>query len=98
MAFNNLQNNDIVSSSIDIMVYVGQTMKKFRLDNNMSGEVLGNIIGVSQQQISRYERGESEITVRRLDEIALAFNMTLFQFFEYIYHLVINDLGYINKN
>lgn len=98
MAFNNLQNDAIVLSSIDIMVYVGQAVKKFRLDNNMSGEVLGNIIGVSQQQISRYERGKSEITVRRLDEIALAFNMTLFQFVEYIYNLVINDLGYINKN
>lgn len=46
--------------------YIGQKMRKRRLQMGLTGDNLGKQSGLSQQQISRYERGVQNFTIRRL--------------------------------
>lgn len=48
----------------------------------MSGELLAEQIGVSQQQFSRYERGVTKINVSHLVNIAVILNTPISWFFE----------------
>lgn len=60
---------------------VGQRIKSLRLQNGWSGEALGKILGkitgISQQQISRFERGVNRIDVESLAKFANAFNVDI---------------------
>ncbi|MFL9021120.1 helix-turn-helix domain-containing protein [Proteus mirabilis] len=51
----------------------------------MSGEVLAGFIGISQQQISRYERGEVDLTLDKIKTISSFFNITIWEFMELLY-------------
>lgn len=64
---------------------LGSLIKKLRKSRKMSGEVLAGFIGVSQQQLSRYERGESELTIKKIAYISMAFNMNIWQFMDILY-------------
>lgn len=55
---------------------VGKLIQKLRKERKMSGIDLGVEIGVSQQKISRYEKGYSEISITNLFNILIVFNMT----------------------
>ncbi|MBN4865700.1 MULTISPECIES: helix-turn-helix domain-containing protein [Providencia] len=46
--------------------YIGQKMRRRRLQMGLTGDNLGQKSGLSQQQISRYERGVQNFTIRRL--------------------------------
>ncbi|MEY0838736.1 helix-turn-helix domain-containing protein [Providencia alcalifaciens] len=48
------QKNFIVKN---INLEIGDFIRKTRLKNGLTGAQLGKLVGVSQQQISRYERG-----------------------------------------
>ncbi len=54
----------------------------------MSGKSLGDIIGVSQQQVSRYESGTTELTIGRIKEISTIFDMNLWQFLNIVHFLM----------
>lgn len=56
---------------------IGQRIKSLRLQNSWSGEVLGKITGISQQQISRFERGINRLDVESLVKFANAFNVSI---------------------
>ncbi|MTC11855.1 helix-turn-helix domain-containing protein [Providencia stuartii] len=56
---------------------VGQRIKSLRLQNGWGGEALGKITGISQQQISRFERGVNRIDVESLAKFANAFNVDI---------------------
>ncbi|EKT60740.1 helix-turn-helix domain-containing protein [Providencia burhodogranariea] len=45
---------------------VGKEIRKRRKKLGLSGIELAELIGISQQQISRYERGECNITLENL--------------------------------
>jgi transcriptional regulator with XRE-family HTH domain len=53
----------------DVDFYIGQAIQAIRMQNEMSQRSLGAAIGVSYQQIQKYEAGENRITARRLYEI-----------------------------
>ncbi|MTB65389.1 helix-turn-helix domain-containing protein [Providencia sp. wls1943] len=46
---------------------VGTFLRKARKEKNMTGKQLAKLIGISQQQISRYEMGITAITLDQLD-------------------------------
>ncbi|MTC10772.1 helix-turn-helix domain-containing protein, partial [Providencia stuartii] len=44
-------------------IIVGKKIKRYRKEMNLTAEELGRYIGVSQQQISRYESGVNHINI-----------------------------------
>ncbi|HCT9108645.1 TPA: helix-turn-helix transcriptional regulator [Proteus mirabilis] len=46
---------------------MGSFLKKARKNQSLTGHQLGKLMQISQQQISRYERGESGINIETLD-------------------------------
>jgi transcriptional regulator with XRE-family HTH domain len=51
---------------------VGERLRDLRSDRNLSQRTLGNMIGVTFQQVQKYEKGTNRITVARLAEICKA--------------------------
>lgn len=62
--------------------FVGSMIKKMRKEIKMSQERLGEIIGVSYQQIQKYENGTNRVSADMLQKIALALNVPVGYFFE----------------
>ena len=61
---------------------VGQRVRSRRLEIGMSQEKLGEILGVTFQQVQKYEKGVNRIAVSRLFDIANALEMSAGRFFE----------------
>lgn len=59
---------------------VGKEIRKRRKNLGLSGMELADLIGISQQQISRYERGECNITLENLFSLAKALEVSLIYF------------------
>lgn len=58
-------------------VRVGQRIRAYRLNRGLSQSTLGKKIGVSFQQIQKYERGINRIGVGRLKKIATVFETSV---------------------
>ena len=61
---------------------VGQRVRSRRLEIGMSQEKLAEILGVTFQQVQKYENGVNRIAVSRLFDIANALEMSAGRFFE----------------
>jgi transcriptional regulator with XRE-family HTH domain len=55
---------------------IGLRLKAMRLDMDMSQDVLAKILGVTFQQIQKYEKGSNRISAARLMKIARALKTT----------------------
>lgn len=64
------------SHGIDFLV-LGKKIKKIRIQNNLSQEDLGNILGVTQACIAKYEKGIIQISTSNLYKISKKFNISL---------------------
>lgn len=53
----------------ELLFIMGTEIKRLRLKKNLTGNELGELIGLSQQQISRYERGTNSISMVKLIDI-----------------------------
>jgi len=62
------------------MGYIGDLIRIARKTAGLSQMGLAEKIGVSYQQVQKYEKGASEITIPRLAQIAHALNMPLSSF------------------
>jgi len=60
---------------------VGQLIKAARKERGMTQMGLAELIGVSYQQVQKYESGIDNISVERLKQIAKAVNMPIALFF-----------------
>ena len=60
---------------------IGKKIKATRIDMGISQTKLGNLIGVSYQQIQKYENGTSALSVEKLDKIATALTTPISYFF-----------------
>ncbi|EMD0829198.1 helix-turn-helix transcriptional regulator [Morganella morganii] len=80
----------IIELSSNVLLYqtIGFLIKRLRNARKMSGKSLGDIIGVSQQQVSRYESGTTELTIGRIKEISTIFDMNLWQFLNIVHFLM----------
>lgn len=85
---------DITLQDIQVINrYAGRFLLQLRREYRMSGELLGGLVGLSQQQVSRYERGQSSLSLPQLILFASVFNLSPGQFVSGLYSLMLSDLG-----
>jgi len=63
-------------------VAVGQRIRSFRKSANVSQTVLAKQIGVTFQQVQKYENGTNRVGAGRLTQIAHALNIPIKAFFD----------------
>lgn len=68
---------DIVSS-----VEIGKRIRRFRLDAGLSQENLAEMVGVTFQQIQKYENGHTTLNILKLQQITKALKLTVADLFE----------------
>jgi DNA-binding XRE family transcriptional regulator len=69
-------------SATAIDVYIGARMRERRVALSMSQADLGKVLGVTFQQIQKYEKGVNRISAARLFDICKALNVSLSSMFE----------------
>ena len=62
--------------------YIGARVRMRRLMLNMSQEVLGDKLGVTFQQVQKYEKGLNRISASRLFELAQALRVPVGYFYD----------------
>ncbi len=67
---------------LEIDSYVGLRLKMCRILRGMSQEQLGDHLGITFQQIQKYEKGINRISAGRLYEVAQLFAVPVTYFFE----------------
>ncbi len=65
----------------EITKMVGARLREWRKANNISQEKLGDALGVTFQQVQKYESGKNRISVTKLIVLSRRFNAGLKQFF-----------------
>ena len=68
------------SSAIDAQL--GKRLRHLRRLRGMSQTDLGNLLGVTFQQIQKYERGKNRVSADRLFRISRLFGVEVIFFFE----------------
>ena len=63
-------------------VHVGRRLREARLAKGMTQTDLGNALGVSFQQVQKYEKGTNRIGSSRLWDICTVLDVTVAYFFE----------------
>jgi len=63
-------------------VVVGHNIRFWRLERKMSQTDLANILGLTFQQIQKYENGANRVGASRLMQIALALDVPIHVFFD----------------
>lgn len=71
-----------VSDSHPVDVYVGKRLRLKRTLQGLSQEAIGNAIGVTFQQIQKYERGINRMGASRLHDFARALGVPVSYFFD----------------
>lgn len=61
---------------------IGERIKKRRKELKMSQEELAEILGVTYQQVQKYENGTNKLNVENIQTVADALNVPVFYFFE----------------
>ena len=67
-------------SAIDVAV--GKRIREFRTSANLSQTALADQIGVTFQQVQKYEKGTNRVGAGRLTHIARALNVPITDFFK----------------
>jgi transcriptional regulator with XRE-family HTH domain len=63
-------------------IYIGARIRERRLALNLSQAGLGEVLGVSFQQVHKYEGGKNRVSAARLFEICRILNLSLSSMFE----------------
>jgi len=63
-------------------VHLGDKIRQRRLALNMSQDLLGSDLGVSFQQIQKYEKGSNRVSAARLYEICQIFDLSVDSMFQ----------------
>jgi len=77
-------NDERAATSIDRKL--GQRVRSRRLEIGMSQERLAELLGVTFQQVQKYEKGVNRIASSRLFDIASALQQPVSRFFEGLSH------------
>ena len=81
-----------------IDVHVGQKLRARRILLGMSQDELAKNIGITFQQIQKYERGANRMGASRLYEIAKTLNSTVSYFFEGVEPTKRAPIGFSEKD
>ena len=63
-----------------LSLYCGITIKRLRKEKNLSGTALARALNISQQQLSRYERGINKFTIDSIFNISIALDIPIKDF------------------
>jgi len=64
-----------------ISATIGEQIRELRKERGMSQMRLAALVGVSYQQIQKYEKASGSISVERLEQISKAFKISISTFF-----------------
>ena len=64
---------------------LGERIRELRKNRGLTQEQLAEFVEVEQKHVSRLELGKSYPTIERLEKIAVALNVTLQDFFDFIH-------------
>ncbi|WP_413492398.1 helix-turn-helix domain-containing protein [Morganella psychrotolerans] len=79
---NRLEKRLIVKREMEIILkLIGNELSRIRKSKKISGTELGEMIGISQQQMSRFERGYTRMDLGTMVCILYQLDISLFQFF-----------------
>lgn len=84
-------------SHYPISKIIGNKITYYRKMKGMTLENLSKVVGVSEQQQSRYERGINRINVDRLYQYAKVFDINLIDFFVFN-NKELNEIKTLNTN
>jgi transcriptional regulator with XRE-family HTH domain len=73
-------NDERAANAVDRKL--GQRVRARRLEIGMSQERLAELLGVTFQQVQKYEKGVNRIAASRLHDIAISLEMPVARFFE----------------
>ena len=73
-------NDERAANAVDRRI--GQRVRSRRLEIGMSQERLAELLGVTFQQVQKYEKGVNRIAASRLHDISAALDMPVARFFE----------------
>lgn len=76
--------NDDVAKINNIDAHVGHRLKVQRLFKGMSQEVLASAVGITFQQIQKYEKGINRIAASRLFQLGTVLSVPVSYFFEHL--------------
>ena len=65
-------------------IEAGKYIRKMRLKKGLTGSELAELIGVSQQQISRYERGKNSLSLADYAFILSVLDVSFLDFFVFL--------------
>ena len=71
-----------VKSPLPMDATIGQRIRAQRLNRGMSQTELADTLGITFQQVQKYEKGANRVSVSRLQQIAEALGVTPAWFFE----------------
>lgn len=74
-------------------VHVGQRLRQRRVLVGYSQEKLARMVGITFQQVQKYERGANRIVASRLYQLAKVLDVPISYFFDEIGSEVANDIG-----
>lgn len=66
----------------EVDIRVGANLKTLRQQREFTQSELGEVLGITFQQIQKYEKGTNRISASKLFEIAQFFNIGVSSFFE----------------
>ena len=67
-----------------IDIAVGKQLRRIRRMKDLSLNEVGDAVGLSYQQVQKYERGANRISASKLVQLARYFNVAVDQFFEHV--------------
>ncbi len=76
--------------------HIGEKIRSRRHELGMTQTDLGNKIGVTFQQIQKYEKGQNKITASKLRELANKMDVRIDYFYEGVDEKIDNKVNYIN--
>lgn len=81
-----------------IDVEIGERMKQARVTARLSQTELGAHLGISFQQVQKYEKGINRIGSGRLYKVAHVLGVKITYFFDDMDHLLDSDAGAVGRN
>jgi repressor LexA len=90
--------------SLDINKYCAEKLKRFRLSKNLTQKELAEDLGITQQQVARYENNLRMFKQDFLFQLAEYFNVSINDFFpplernDEVYKQILRDKGLMDEN
>jgi len=70
-----INTKEVRDQKSEVRKTLGETIKKHRVESNMSQEFIAELLGVSRQAVSKWENGTSDPSTSNLVALAKLFNV-----------------------